>query len=484
MQEFKLDGRMTVASMKDLFKTLTGGTLRVKDGGRKADESATVASIRKESDNKSGAFALNPEMTVGDFKAKMLSDYGLKVEVGTPDDWVSVPDGITLGQLRELPKNAVKAQLEALVTNTPNSDDDSEVDDFVEEEEEEDTYEGNYEEEEEEDYENEEETIKYGLIDTAGEFILEPKFDSIDDFVDGLAKVSYKDKYGFIDKEGNIVIEPKFDDAQDFSEGLAAVKIGDKYGFIDKTGKMVIKPQYTYVRNFNAGCALVFTGAITSENENDRHYIDTKGNVITDLRPYTNNDNLESFWDFSTKKHGYTNSVGDTVIEAQFDDANDFSEGLGAVEIDGKYGFIDKTGKIVIAAKYETVCDFSEGFAYVDDGEEEIGFIDKTGKLVIDLKKENLRIESTSFGCFHDGLVYVSNEQTHGLIDKTGKFVIELNPSLGPVVCFNEGLGVFYYENGDEEYGYIDKTGEIVIDAQFAEAGAFHDGVAIVGMMS
>ena len=121
MQEFKLDGRMTVASMKDLFKTLTGGTLRVKDGNKKADESATLASIRKESDNKSGAFALNPEMTIGDFKAKMLSDYGLKVEVGTPDDWVSVPDGITLGQLRELPKNAVKAQLEALVTNVSTS---------------------------------------------------------------------------------------------------------------------------------------------------------------------------------------------------------------------------------------------------------------------------------------------------------------------------------------------------------------------------
>ena len=115
MNELKLNGRMTVASMKELFKTLTGGTLRVKDGGRKADESATLASIRKDSDDKNGVMELSPEMTVGDFKAKMLSDFGLKVEVGTPDDWVSVPDGITLGQLRELPKNAVKAQLEALV---------------------------------------------------------------------------------------------------------------------------------------------------------------------------------------------------------------------------------------------------------------------------------------------------------------------------------------------------------------------------------
>ncbi len=115
MKEININGRMTVSALKDDFKTQTGGTLRVKDGGRKADESATLASIRKDSDNKSGALALNPEMAIGDFKAKMLSAFGLKVEVGTPDDWVSVPDGITLGQLRELPKNAVRAQLEALI---------------------------------------------------------------------------------------------------------------------------------------------------------------------------------------------------------------------------------------------------------------------------------------------------------------------------------------------------------------------------------
>lgn len=123
MKAIEINGRMAVSALKDDFKTQTGGTLRVKDGGRKADESATLASIRKESDNKGGAFALDPEMTVCDFKTKMLSDYGLKVEVGTPDDWVSVPDGITLGQLRELPKNATKEQLNVLLNS---SEDDSE----------------------------------------------------------------------------------------------------------------------------------------------------------------------------------------------------------------------------------------------------------------------------------------------------------------------------------------------------------------------
>ena len=273
MQEFKLDGRMTVASMKDLFKTLTGGTLRVKDGGRKADESATVASIRKESDNKSGAFALNPEMTVGDFKAKMLSDFGLKVEVGTPDDWVSVPDGITLGQLRELPKNAVKAQLEALVvggttsatnekplnectkdetspeTNAENEEGpfieenpfDMDVYDEVEDGEEYDENDDDEEEEDEEDWndeeeynEDEEETEKYGIIDRDGDYIVEPIYDNINEFHEGLAIVTQDDKYGVINKGGEIVVEPQYDRIYDFEDGLATFELDDKYGIIDK----------------------------------------------------------------------------------------------------------------------------------------------------------------------------------------------------------------------------------------------------------
>ncbi|EDJ0203504.1 WG repeat-containing protein, partial [Campylobacter coli] len=47
---------------------------------------------------------------------------------------------------------------------------------------------------------------------------------------------------GFIDKSGKIVIEPIFDDIWDFREGLAGVKLNGKWGFIDKSGKIVIEP--------------------------------------------------------------------------------------------------------------------------------------------------------------------------------------------------------------------------------------------------
>ncbi|HED6687678.1 TPA: WG repeat-containing protein, partial [Campylobacter coli] len=42
--------------------------------------------------------------------------------------------------------------------------------------------------------------------------VIEPKFDSIGSFREGLAKVGLNGKYGFIDKSGEFVIEPIFDD--------------------------------------------------------------------------------------------------------------------------------------------------------------------------------------------------------------------------------------------------------------------------------
>jgi len=49
-------------------------------------------------------------------------------------------------------------------------------------------------------------------------------------------------KWGFIDKAGKFVINPQFDEAMSFNDGLARVKLGRKIGYIDATGKYVWNP--------------------------------------------------------------------------------------------------------------------------------------------------------------------------------------------------------------------------------------------------
>ena len=56
-------------------------------------------------------------------------------------------------------------------------------------------------------------------------------------------------KWGFVNRNGKIVVNPEFDYVFNFSEGIAAVKVGDKYGFIDTTGVLIVPCEYDEVES-------------------------------------------------------------------------------------------------------------------------------------------------------------------------------------------------------------------------------------------
>ena len=113
--DLKVSGRMTVKTLKAHFKDEFGGTLRVYDGRSKADDNATLASIRRNDDAKGGEIVCNGHLTVGNFERRMLQTFGIKVQVATPDDWTLVLDGITLAKLKSIPEKCSKADMESLV---------------------------------------------------------------------------------------------------------------------------------------------------------------------------------------------------------------------------------------------------------------------------------------------------------------------------------------------------------------------------------
>jgi hypothetical protein len=91
---------------------------------------------------------------------------------------------------------------------------------------------------------------KYGFIDSQGKEIISPQFEQALQFSEGLAGVSIKGKCGYIDKTGKLVIPAVFEAVCNFHQGLAAVKLNGKFGFIDSTGKIVITPQYPRASSF------------------------------------------------------------------------------------------------------------------------------------------------------------------------------------------------------------------------------------------
>jgi len=86
--------------------------------------------------------------------------------------------------------------------------------------------------------------------------------------------------------------------------------------------------------------------------------------------------------DDKTGKWGYIDKSGGWVISPQFDAAEQFSEGLAAVQIAGKYGYIDKRGDWIIPPQFDRAEQFSEGLAAVKIAEK-YGYIDNCGRYVI-----------------------------------------------------------------------------------------------------
>jgi hypothetical protein len=186
------------------------------------------------------------------------------------------------------------------------------------------------------------------------------------------------------------------------------------------------------------------------------------------------------------KKCGYIDKTGRLIIPFKFDGADDFSEGLAGVRIDGKSGYIDETGKFVISPPSLSGFPFSSGMALVviRDFEKDhlhmrkLGYINRSGKLVIQRKEawdsKSLHISYKEL-FFSEGLVSVEQNGKVGFIDKAGKQIIP--PIYAAAQPFSEGLAAVRIKG---KYGYIDRSGKMVIPPQFEDAGPFSEGLALI----
>lgn len=94
---------------------------------------------------------------------------------------------------------------------------------------------------------------EYIMIDEKGNRVGDQSFESAKVFKgDGYAAVMKNGKWGFVNSAGEIVIESKYDDALSFSNGLAAVCQSYLWGYIDLEGNVVITPAFSNVRSFNS----------------------------------------------------------------------------------------------------------------------------------------------------------------------------------------------------------------------------------------
>ena len=276
------------------------------------------------------------------------------------------------------------------------------------------------------DRENTDYNIKYGVMDYNGKVIVEPQYDEIFLFSEGLAVASKDGKCGCIDKEGREVIPFKFGLLQKFDNGLAVASKDGKWGCIDKEGREVIPFKFEYLDRLENGFLMVV------RSDGRYGYINKRGEefYIKNSEKY---DELDKISDnlYRVKKGekvGIINKKGKVVVPIKYNDVGDFHEGMAKVRQEEEenhetwysYGFVNKKGKEVISADYNSAEDFHEGLAAVSYGVGNgvvWGFVNKKGKEVIPVKYD-------SVSDFHEGLAAVTKDGKWGFVNKKGKIVI------------------------------------------------------------
>lgn len=300
-----------------------------------------------------------------------------------------------------------------------------------------------------------------GFIRRDGSWLLEPGFDSCDDFQNGFAKAEKDGLWGFVRKDGSWVAppHPDGDESAGFAEGLAPWPKDGRWGYINEDGAWVVEPRLRWANEFCNGLAV-------AESEDGKlGFVDATGDWVIrptfdHVRHFCGKEALALASDAG--RYGFINQAGKWVIPPKFEDGWPFSEECAAVKFNGCWGFIDVSGAWCIRPQFEYACPFEDGIAAVErDGR--WGVIDTEGTWRI-----YPVYESESSLNFHGGLSAVEIDGMYGCIDTGGQWVIE--PSLQWMGWFSEGLAPA--QQGGL-FGFIDKTGRWSISPQFEDANSF-----------
>lgn len=174
-------------------------------------------------------------------------------------------------------------------------------------------------------------------------------------------------------------------------------------------------------------------------------------------------------------RYGYIDTKGKKVIDFYFDEAYAFNDKFAIIVRNNGYNIIDKSGVTQFDDDFDYLYfDFETGYLwYVKD--ELLGLMKTNGDIIVEAKYE-LSVEDDysssleSFSFFQEGLARVVKNGKFGYIDKTGEVIIDFDYE--DAGHFSQWLA--YYANSEGKYGYINKKGDIIISPKYDYAEEFN----------
>jgi len=265
---------------------------------------------------------------------------------------------------------------------------------------------------------------KWGLINQAGQWLVEPKFDEIKIFRGDLFQVKLNGKWGLIDSKAQMILEARFDEIEGLSkDNLAKTRIADEWGLINSKGQMLIEPQFDEI------------GELVSLGRNILVAAEADG------------------------RWGLFSTDGKWAIAPQFDHLLKFSNQLAKAGINGQWGLISADGQWVIEPQLEDIISHHARSSHRAKANGQWGLLNSSGQWLIEPKFDEIipNHDNASHEAKVNGL--------WGLVNSSGEWLIK--PKFDEVI-FNYSKGP-YRVKANGQWGLINSSGEWIIKPQFDE---------------
>jgi hypothetical protein len=222
---------------------------------------------------------------------------------------------------------------------------------------------------------------QWGYIDRLGLNVIEPEYDSVALFNEGLAVVERNNKFGLIDTNGILVLPIQFEIvyAYDKENEFVKTRKNSEWKYFDRNGQMIkvdtIRMSWLYdcvSSTISSGLAHVYL----YESNGKIGFVKYLCNNINEdtcrvLQELLYTDFLEIGWDYILLKDdndwNLYNYEGELLKALNIDNVQKKPIGRAGnefylFEFDRKYGLMNIEGEIIVETKYDSITQLKEGF--------------------------------------------------------------------------------------------------------------------------
>jgi hypothetical protein len=305
---------------------------------------------------------------------------------------------------------------------------------------------------------------RWMLLDSLGHQLSSKMYDNIQPFNGKYFAVQHRGYWGALNFSGKEVLACSYDSLIQAVDQLIVVKFRGQYGIMSLNDEWKVTPRANRIKLINANRFIEKTPRSTFLKSIDNQVI-----YFTDNRLEITSDRLLEYlpsgtlWTIDLDGRIVDRKIyPDAAIEKIFEE----SEGLRAIQKNGRFGFIDSQGRLRIANRYEGVQKFSEGFApAMIRGR--WGYINREDNIAIQPAYEEV-------GGFKNGFALVKQKGFYGLINKQG---VQVLPARYETIEVLPGGNLLIQQ--DKLIGLADAKGKTLIQPRYHHLQETGNGYAI-----